>query len=580
MAPHLTVDRVEAGNGEVPGRLGRTHPIGADPVELRSLLRPASIGAGLSGVLPEADKRPGIAGTAYDTAWLAAVPVRPGQRASRFPSSLQWLVDHQSPDGSWGGEVPYEHDRILSTLASLTALASFGRRAVDRASVKSGVRYLWQHGHILASEPVELVGFELLLPALIQGAQGAGVPVPPHLDIYGKERAEKLRLIPPAALYSPRTTAVHSLEFLGDEADLAGLKAAQGVNGSIGNSPAATAFFLARRDDEPALAYLLDCAGRTGDNTVPVLHPCETFELLWAAYHLFLAGVPSAALLTAQEQEVLRSSLQAGGVSLSPTFPIPDADDTAVALLLLHELGESMDPGVLQAFALPDKHFVSFQHERHSSVGVNLHVLHALLRVPGYPDRDATVVRLVDYLAEQQIRGLYWFDKWHISPYYATAHAIAVLGELPPHLAPRAAPLIQRSLDWLRQTQNGDGSWGFYGQPTAEETAYALLGLTAGSQAHVSFTRSEIERVKDVYERDRQRCARAERYLRKLLGPGNWDTERKLPPLWIDKCLYTPTMVVRSAIQAARIAYRRAERTRDLGCCGRNRRPGMGSMAS
>ena len=29
------------------------------------------------------------------------------------------------------------------------------------------------------------------------------------------------------------------------------------------------------------------------------------------------------------------------------------------------------------------------------------------------------------------------------------------------------------------QSQNADGSWGFYGQPTAEETAYGLLALAA-----------------------------------------------------------------------------------------------------
>src|SRR5206468_8411493 len=133
------------------------------------------------------------------------------------------------------------------------------------------------------------------------------------------------------------------------EADPAGLRSAQGHNGSIGNSPAATAFFLNRtdHDNRSALSYLETCVGRGGGATAPVLHPCETFELLWAAYHLYLGGAPSHSLLrTAERRQLLQALQHSGGVSLSPTFPIPDADDTAVALLLLHDLGERVDPSV------------------------------------------------------------------------------------------------------------------------------------------------------------------------------------------------------------------------------------------
>src|SRR5579859_1925288 len=271
-------------------------------------------------LLGQPAQRPGIAGTAYDTAWLASVPDPDDRRAPRFPAALQWLVDHQWADGSWGGELRYVHDRILSTLAALAPLATFGRRAEDHACLAAGTRYLWQHGHLLSKEPVELVGFELLLPALVARAKQSGIAVPPQLDIYGAQRAEKLRLIPPSMLYSARATVVHSLEFLGDQADRAGLESAQGSNGALGNSPAATAFFLAQHENPRALAYLQECVVRSGGVMAPVLHPCETFELLWAAYHLFLAGVPAAQLLNPTERAALGRDLRAGGVSLSATF--------------------------------------------------------------------------------------------------------------------------------------------------------------------------------------------------------------------------------------------------------------------
>jgi len=479
-------------------------------------------------LLLQAENRPGIAGVAYDTGWLAGVASTEDRRVSRFPTSLRWLADHQLSDGSWGSSVRYEHDRILCTLAALAPLAQFGRREADRQAVEQGTRYLWQHGHLLGKEPVELVGFELLLPTLVERARLAGVAVPPHLDIYTAARARKLELLPPHALYSARTTAVHSLEFLGEQADLARLPDAQGHNGSIGNSPAATAFFLDHIENSRAAAYLGSCLDWTGGATAPVLHPCETFELLWSAYHLFLGGAPASALLSKSDRAHLRTALAAGGVSLSPTFPIPDADDTAVALLLLHTLGEPVNPRVLEAFEGKDGSFVSFPYERHSSVGVNLHVLHALLKVPGYPAARRSINRIVDYLADQH-SGLYWIDKWHISPLYATAHAVLVLDELPTNPIQH---LVEQSREWLRHVQNADGSWGFYGQPTAEETAYGLLALTAGA-----------------YDpRDAARCAAAARYLQQV-------RDEEFPPLWIDKCLYTPPLIVGAAIDAALTAW-------------------------
>ncbi len=492
----------------------------------------------MSALLREPAARTGIAGVAYDTAWLAGVSAMSDRRQSRFPTSLRWLAENQLADGSWGSPVRYEHDRILGTLAALAPLAQFGRRDDDRRAVEAGTRYLWQHGHLLGREPVELVGFELLLPTLVERARLAGVAVPPHLDIYHTERERKLQLIPTHALYSPQTTVVHSLEFLGDRADVQRLQQAQGANGSVGNSPAATAFLLSNTDDAKAADYLATCLDWSGGATVPVLHPCETFELLWSAYHLFLGGAPSRELFTLIERAQLHLELSKGGVTLSPTFPIPDADDTAVALLMLHDLGDVVDPTVLKAFESRQGWFVSFPYERHSSVGVNAHVLHALLRVPRYPDADRSIQQIVAYLADQH-SGLYWIDKWHISPLYATAHTLLALDELQPDQARPVIDAVRKSRDWLRHSQNADGSWGFYGQPTAEETAYGLLALTAGR----------------FDERDYERCARAAAYLEQA----RHDT---VPALWIDKCLYTPSLIVRAAIDAALAAWHRKEPTR------------------
>ncbi|MEX2430938.1 MAG: prenyltransferase/squalene oxidase repeat-containing protein, partial [Dehalococcoidia bacterium] len=482
---------------------------------------------------------PGIAATAYDTAWMASVPSAKDPRQPRFPLALLWLRSHQHADGSWGGAVRYEHDRLLSTLAALPAMATFQRSPQDAKRVERGTRYVWQHQHLLSGEHTELVGFEVLLPALLERARKAGIPTPPYRDVYGGERAEKLKLIPPDALYSPQTTISHSLEFLGDAADVQGLRAAQAANGSIGNSPAATAFFLSLTGDRAAEAYLSETLGLHGNEAAPVLHPCEIFELTWAAYQLHLAGVPASSLLTDLQVEHFKNALAHGGVTLSPSFPIPDADETSVVLVLLRDLGVPVDPSVLERFVTKAGHFASFPFERHSSVGVNLHVLHAMLRVPGFTERDATVRRLLEYVRDERSHGLYWHDKWHASPYYATSHALCILELLPRELARLINCELESAREWLRNTQNGDGSWGFYGQSTLEETAYAVLGLAAP--------------YPNIPAGDLERCRAGMENIQARITAAGGLCDALLPPLWIDKCLYTPTLVAKAAVHAAMV---------------------------
>jgi halimadienyl-diphosphate synthase len=489
--------------------------------------------------------RPGIASTAYDTAWLASIPSERTTGLPRFPTALRWLVEHQHADGSWGSDIPYYHDRIISTLAALVPLARFGRRKTDREAITAGQRYLWDRSHFLRREPTELVGSELLLPALVQRARRSGIAVPPNLEVYGAQRDEKLRLIPPEALYSPNTTAAHSLEFLGDDVDILRLERAQGQNGGVGNSPAATAFFFSKTGDGRALAYLERCMSGDGGASVPVLAPCETFELIWSAYHLYLAGIPSQRLFSAGEQARLLSALDNGGVSLSTSFPVNDADDTAVATTMLRRLGGPTDASALRAFAQPDGHFASFPYERHPSIGVNVHALQAVIHSPDCPDREAVIDRLVDYVVDQQVDGMYWLDKWHVSPYYATAHTLCCLRDLDARRIKAALPAIERAREWLRRTQNRNGSWGFYGQPTVEETAYAVLALAAGG-------------VTPVDRADWVHCCLGVQYLRSRCSFD--ELPPTFPSLWIDKCLYFPPLIVRSAIEAAFIAFARISR--------------------
>lgn len=127
---------------------------------------------------------------------------------------------------------------------------------------------------------------------------------------------------------------------------------------------------------------------------------------------------------------------------------------------------------------------------------------------------------------------MYWTDKWHASPYYATAHALVALLREGDYLA----HACRHTVNWLLHTQRKDGSWGFFGKGTAEETAYVLTAL-------LHYNRYEAIDPGILHQ--------GADYLMHTYS----STNSSYPALWIAKCLYAPYEIIRSAILAAIILY-------------------------
>lgn len=470
----------------------------------------------------------------YDIAWLARLRC-PNTGDLYWPDLLEWLLENQRPDGSWGGEILYFHDRIICTLIAGIALRENGRRHYERAAVQRAEQYLWRHLHLLARDHFELVGFELIFPTLLSVAQAVGLNIPNHTCGYGKIKSAKLGLIPAGMLYSPGVTIAHSLEFLGEAADAGKLRQAVAANGSLGNSPAATAYYLSLAPhDERALAYLR--SAREHLREVIYLYPFSIFELTWVLNNLAFCGAPITEFAGASVWATLRSRMTPAGIGLDPTFGIPDGDITSVVSRLLIKAGCGADPAALARFENKQTGvFRTYDFERNISVGTNTHALETLGLMTDYPNRREAQDNIVAALVAERKYDLYWIDKWHISPYYATAHALVAL--LQTNCANAALESVCcDTADWLVNTQQADGSWGFFQQGTAEETAYALTALLY------------CHRRKPVNESVLRRGAAC--LQRTYRGPYG-----KYPELWIGKCLYTPLDVVRSAILAALILY-------------------------
>jgi halimadienyl-diphosphate synthase len=471
----------------------------------------------------------------YDIAWLARIPAN-GSREPRWPELVDWLLEHQWPDGSWGGAIPYYHDRILCTLTSMISLKERGEHPAVAQAIARGEQYVWNNVHFLFHDPIELVGFELLLPTLLAQARALDLDVPSHSCGYGRIRAAKLRLLPVDLLYEPGNSVAFSLEFMGNKVDSGRLSRIVAENGSIACSPATTAYLLLHDgQNRQAVDYLEST--RRQPHGIPHFHPFRTFEIAWVLEHLAFGGLlqGDGEMVQPAVWAELQAALTAKGASMDPWFGIADGDTTAVASHALMQSGRPVDPLVMRHFENPETRiFRTFRFERNASVSTNAHALEVLALMPDYPDRQEVWTRIVTmFLASRQYQS-YWVDKWHGSPYYATSHVLI-------SLLSADDPLFSEfvtSIEWLVHMQRDDGGWGYFAPSTLEESAYALLALL------------------HYYRKFRGLDVEALRKGAAFLYRGGGEANVPLyPDLWIAKSLFSPQDVIRSAILAALALY-------------------------
>ena len=152
-------------------------------------------------------------GAAYDTAWVARVTDESGKPL--FPECVQWLLENQKQDGSWGCCLQNYHDRILSTLSAIIALEELDAKRYAHC-IQDGEVYIWENLKNLGHDYCRLVGSELLLPSLMEQAESLGLNLPYHNRIYQKEYHRKLDSIEESVWYPPLKPNSYSLEFLGN----------------------------------------------------------------------------------------------------------------------------------------------------------------------------------------------------------------------------------------------------------------------------------------------------------------------------------------------------------------------------
>ncbi|PKI62826.1 hypothetical protein CRG98_016777 [Punica granatum] len=201
--------------------------------------------------------------SAYDTAWVAMVPSTSSIQTARFPQCVNWLLNNQLLDGSWG--LPDRHhllmkDALLSTLACIVALKQWGvgERQIEREQAK----YL-----------------NLNLP-LRQS----------DLDVLLRRRNKEVKRCLESFSEGSRAYLSYISEGMGKLQDWEMVIKYKRKDGSICNSPSATAAALSNLQNSDCLRYINALLEKLGD-AVPAVYPLEIYSCLQLIDNLEKLGI-------------------------------------------------------------------------------------------------------------------------------------------------------------------------------------------------------------------------------------------------------------------------------------------------
>ena len=206
----------------------------------------------------------------------------------------------------------------------------------------------------------------------------------------------------------------------------------------------------------------------------------------------------------------------------------PDVDDTAVVAMALDRAG---DPKYREAIARAEEWIVGMQSKNGGWGAFDADNTHYVLNNIPFADHGAlldpptedvsarcismmaqlghdrshpTVARGIDYLKKTQQPDGSWFGRWGTNYVYGTWSVLCALNAAGEDMK---APYIRKAVDWLLSRQRADGGWGEDGatyweerraeckSSTPSQTSWAVLGLMAAGEVEHPAVRRGIEYI-------------------------------------------------------------------------------------
>ncbi len=478
---------------------------------------------------------------------------------------LNWLCENQNNDGGWGDTVQ-SPSNLSTTLLCYSALAVPDGPVACRAAVAK--TEAWLHREVGSLEPEALAAavigrygkdrtfsVPILTMCVLAGRLGAGSqawrcvkPLPFELAVLPHRLYKCLRL--PVVSYAlpaliaigqarfahrkPRCPVSWLVRHLARRRSLDVLTTLQPTNGGFLEAAPLTSFVVMSlascgRADHPVVSKGVEflVASIRDDGSWPI----DTNLAIWGTT-LSIAALSARAkahptlpaterrrltawLLACQHKEIHPYTQAAPGGWAWTNLPgaVPDADDTAGALLALHHLGirnEAVSNAVAAGIGwlldlqnsdggIPTfcRGWTNLPFDR-SAPDLTAHALGAMgvwvEAIDSEPQTVPVMGRAMDFLEMVQRTDGSWVPLWFGNqsvpnkgnPVYGTSRVLTHLSRVPAGYRRRMDTACERAVCWLLSAQNADGGWG--GAPSVassiEETALAVDALAQSVGAH------------------------------------------------------------------------------------------------
>ncbi|XP_028755222.1 ent-kaur-16-ene synthase, chloroplastic-like isoform X2 [Neltuma alba] len=235
-----------------------------------------------------------LSASSYDTAWVAMIPSPSSPQTPLFPQSLNWLLQNQQNDGSWGLSDRHEllvKDSLLSTLACVLALKQWG---VGEQQTNRGLGYIESNiASALDDKQHSPIGFDIIFSHLLEQAQKLDLNLPlggKRLETFMQKRELELQSGWGSKSEGWKAYVAYISEGFGKSQNWEMAMKFQRKNGSLFNSPATTASAYTHINNAHCLDYLFSLLDKFG-NAVPAVHPFDVYARLHMVDSLEKLGI-------------------------------------------------------------------------------------------------------------------------------------------------------------------------------------------------------------------------------------------------------------------------------------------------
>ncbi|XP_021753311.1 ent-kaur-16-ene synthase, chloroplastic-like isoform X1 [Chenopodium quinoa] len=219
--------------------------------------------------------------SAYDTAWVAMAPSPAASSTPCFPGSIDWILENQLHDGSWGvlghRDSSLVKDSLSSTLACVLALK---RWSVGEEQTTKGLDFIVSHfASAMDEEQHSPIGFDVIFPSMIEKALNMEVNLhlaPSDIDAVLRKKDLELKRIRGKDSKARNLFLAYISEAMGGSQDWKMVMDYQRKNGSLFNSPSTTAAAFSALQDPNCYSYLSSVLQKFA-NAVPTAYPLDAY---------------------------------------------------------------------------------------------------------------------------------------------------------------------------------------------------------------------------------------------------------------------------------------------------------------